>query len=151
MNKPLVYLAGSITGLTFREASEWRERARLMLEDVADVADPMRGKQSIANNPDPLDCQYPGKGKLLEPKAIFHRDRNDVGRSDALLVNLSQIDKPSIGTAFELAWSFELRIPAIVIIRPEQARHPFIVGSATVMVENLEEGVRVVRSFLGFE
>ena len=152
----IVYLAGSIAGLTGEEAREWRFLARDVLESVyqIDVRDPLRGKEALGTQ-SPISTDftcYKHLGLFYESRAIMIRDFNDVKQADVLLVNLLGAVKPSLGTIMELAWAYAMQKPAIVVIEESgnpHDNHPMIHEAMGFRVTSLDEGIKAVALVLG--
>lgn len=85
---PSVYLAGPINGCTDDECSGWRKEARLLLEPMHAVIDPMD-----------FDCRGSEAGKSAE---IVRRDLTAMGDAEFVLVNA---ERPSWGTAMEVVYA----------------------------------------------
>ena len=96
-----VYLAGSINGCTYDEATEWREELSSYLTLAGfRTLDPMRGK-SLLNDED--DTPIDDGNTPYKPEHIWKRDCRDIKESDIILANLSNLgSKPYIGTLMEL-------------------------------------------------
>lgn len=156
MSKPIVYLAGGIAGLTASEMLDWRAEAkrRLSVRGI-EALSPMRAKESLVSGDERVSTDFKGyekRGAFFTSKGIMTRDRNDVLRADALLVNLLGLTKPSLGTIMELAWADILRKPAVVAIEatgnPHDG-HPMIHEAMPFRVETLDEAIDAVAVILG--
>lgn len=149
----LVYLAGPITGLSFRGCTEWRQAA------IADLAahgitglSPMRAKDYLAH----LDSisgtgeEYAHLGVLSTPRAVMTRDRFDCTRCDVLLVNLLGATTVSIGTAMEIAWADLSRIPVVCAIEEKGNPHEHMMVREAIgfRVSSIEEALHVVKAIL---
>lgn len=154
MTKPLVYLAGGIAGLSGQDATNWRLEAHRSLSwrDI-ETLDPMRAKQFLARqghiSTDFND--YAGGGPFFTSRGIMARDYNDVKRSDALLVNLLGLTKPSMGTIMELAWAYAMQKPAAVVMERDgnpHDLHPMLHEAMPFRVETLDEAVDIVATIL---
>jgi len=154
MNKPLVYLAGGITGLVGYEATDWRVETAECLNDYhIESLDPLRGKKAfephsrISND----FHDYEKAGLFFTDTGIMLRDYNDVRRADALLVNLLGTEKISVGTCMELAWAYSMQKPAVVAIEPSNIhlRHPMVSAAIRIRVSTLDEAISTVASILG--
>jgi len=82
-----VYLCGPIKDLSLKEASDWRQKARLDLIDY-DCLDPMR--RNFKDH------------ELQSRNEIVQLDKADIIEADILLVNAT---KPSWGTAMEVMFA----------------------------------------------
>jgi len=79
------------------------------------------------------------------------RDFNDVKRSDALIVNLLGLSKPSLGTVMELGWAYALQKPAVVAIEERgnpHDNHPMISEAMRFRVTTIEEAIDSVAIIL---
>lgn len=129
MNKS-VYLAGPISGLSYTEATQWREDAKRVLNSNNITAlSPMRFKEylkefeSLSKMSAAEADIYKNLSVLSSAKGITVRDRNDATRCDALIVNFLGAKNVSIGTVIELGWADANRIPIIVIMEEEGNIH----------------------------
>lgn len=148
-NNKSVYLAGPITGLTYQDADEWRDKAcEFLAHHYIDGLSPMRGKQYLrALGRLSASCQQEGAlGVLSTPKAIMTRDFRDVMTSDCLLVNFLGATKISVGTVMEIAWAYQLHKPVVVCMEETGNPHEHaMLGEATgFRVPSVEEGLAVV-------
>lgn len=154
MNRPSIYLAGGIAGLSGDEATDWRIQTAIALSyrDI-EALDPMRAKLVLSQQPwistnfnDYADC-----GAFFTSRGIMARDFNDVKRCDALLVNLLGLTKPSMGTIMELAWAYALQKPAVVAIErtgnPHDG-HPMLHEVMPFRLETLDEAIDAVAVIL---
>ena len=146
--KPLIYLAGPITGCSYNQATDWREAFPKLVGDSVKCLSPMRGKAYLSGIPS-LKADY--EDLLAGQKGIFCRDRFDVHRCDCIIVNLLGAKQVSIGTMFELAWASTRRIPIILIIESENNihAHPFVREACNFRVTTLDEAAETVRLILG--
>ncbi len=150
---PLVYLAGPIAGCTGEEATDWRMTAGYALQRRGiETLSPMREKNFRGQKIEHDFHVYEQRGAFFTSRGIMTRDRNDVIRCDALLVNLLGATKPSLGTVMELAWADILRKPVVVAIEREgnvHDNHPMIHEAIGFRVETLEEAIDAVAVILG--
>ena len=155
MNVPLVYLAGGIAGLAGFHATAWRTFAASALSiRGVECLDPMRAKHKLSQQAiiGHNFKDYEQNGAFFTSRGIMTRDFNDVRRCDALLVNLLNLTKPSLGTIMELAWAFAFQKPAVVVIEKEgnpHDNHPMIHEAMPFRVETLDEGIDAVAVILG--
>ena len=120
-----VYLSGPITGLTPREASEWRDHAteRLTAEGNFVVRDPLRGTAR----------KFPKRRKFvrrnysdvpdMSGRAFVMRDYHDVMTSDATLCNLLNAKIVSIGSVCEVAWAMQGRKILVIVMEEKGNIH----------------------------
>lgn len=157
--RPIVYLAGGMTGLIAEHALAWREFARLALKERGvETLSPMRG--------------HPAEGKTGRFKSsavirleayddvmevggihgIMLRDFTDVKRADAILVNLLDAPSISVGTAMELAWAYAMQKPTVIAIEPEgnpHDRHPMVCAAMSYRLTSLDDAIDAVAVVLG--
>lgn len=148
---PKVYLAGPITGLSFGEATDWREAAitRLGVHGILGLS-PLRAKDYLLAETTLAD-EYVDK-VLSCQKGITTRDRFDCQRADILLVNLAGAERVSIGTMIELGWADSVRVPIILVLEPGSPHdHAMVREVAGWIVPNLQEALDVAIAVLGGE
>lgn len=146
-----IYLAGTINSNP--KTYEWREEAKEALGRHYKILDPTNNrfnKKAIKEHKgDPKEftqhCIDDSQGILIV------KDFNLVKQSDILLVNLNYViaEKPSIGTMFELAWAWLLKIPVIAIAGDDlYSKHPFVAGGAvSAWAKDLEEACKIIEDF----
>lgn len=113
MSRPKIYLAGPISGLTWEEATAWRDFATDNLRNF-DCISPLRGARG-----QPGAYFNPNGERWTTMNRILARDHADVIRSDGILVNFVGARKISKGTIMEVAWAFDRRIPIFMSIEGE--------------------------------
>lgn len=148
-----VYLAGPISGLSYRESIRWREYV------VRQYAFPTGGPvkilgfsplrfKSYLNGEEVLDHVYPHV--LSTQRGITARDFYDCRNCDLLLVNLLEAPKVSIGTVMEIDCAFQHKIPVVLAMEEEgnPHDHPMIRECVDFRVPTLEEAVEVSKMIL---
>lgn len=119
-----VYLAGSINGLTYEEATGWRKEATEKLQAAGFlVRDPMRGKKFL-EYVEVINDQNTD----IKADEIFFRDVTDILTSHYVLINLDSLgNNPMIGTLFELGYGFGSGKDLFMFNIPEEFKlHPFL-------------------------
>ena len=167
MCKPRVYVAGPIAGQSYEGATAWRDYAQERLPEC-EILTPMRGKEYLAQLPAmPLTsaelvstaehtvAKSMGikmsalEEEISSERAIHGRDTWDVRRVDLVFANFlpgDKVGRVSIGTACEVYLAKFLHIPVVeILVRGGIHDHPFITGSAWVVVETVEEGFHAAR------
>ncbi len=146
----LVYLAGPITGVSYGECTEWREKVKEMLDENILTLSPMRGKQFIKERSKGMGIAMAYEDSpLASNKGINTRDYNDVRRADAIFVNFLGAEKVSIGTVMEIAWARAFSIPVVCIMKKDNIhQHSMLNYACGYIVETLEEGVAVMEALL---
>ena len=143
-----IYLAGPITGSSYAEATGWREEAAEKLRRRGLVGfSPLRGKKYLAE----FRENIPGGGPALEqelstPAAIVMRDFYDVQSSEAVLFYLLGAKRVSIGTMREMAWAFDYKKPAVLVMEPRGNIHEhwFVRQMCGIHAETLDEGIALL-------
>ncbi len=163
-NKPIIYVAGPMTGLEWDGANDWRERVREALPDC-EVRSPLRGKAWLKRESVIESSEYPMP--FGSKNAIIKRDHWDVQCADLVIANFENTaicgmcdpdesvgdhQIASIGTCFELAWAYEFGTPVISII-PEGNihRHAFIQAASLEIVRDLETALKLARLLLNLD
>lgn len=142
-----IYLAGPIRGLTYGEATDWREYAAARLEDAGHTTmSPMRGKEYLKaygplNGGENGDGSYPAF-PLSTAQGLFRRDIFDVMMCDAVLANLEQATNVSIGTAMEIQRGYDLGKYVVSVVTPNTTHdHAFIAQASSLTVPKLEDAI----------
>lgn len=149
-----VYLAGLITGLSYGESVNWRkDAANEFYSSPILTLSPMRSKPELS--------EYAIIGKTFELKdsvqnslccsrGIITRDYNDVKNCDAILVNLQDESKISIGTVMEIAWAKAFQIPVVAIVseKDELYNHPMINECIGFRTKSLEDACEIIKTLL---
>jgi nucleoside 2-deoxyribosyltransferase len=150
--KPIVYLAGGMTGLQAQDARDWRVSAALTLGDVGiETLSPMRG-HPVERFGNGVIQAFDDVAEAGGVEGVMLRDLTDVRRADALLVNCLGAKFISVGTAIELGWAYLLHKPAVVIIEREgnpHDQHPMVRAAIRYRAETLENGIWAVAAILG--
>lgn len=141
MHSPTVYLAGPISGLTYEEATEWRERATDELTAMGyTVRDPMRGKEHLK-----------GVGAIAattKAKAdIYKRDVYDVDSADIILASLVRPPNgvPSVGTMVEIGYAAKGgKLIIVMTDDPYLRTHPFIEGPSVAVVGHIKDALQIL-------
>ncbi len=138
-----VYLAGPITGISWGEATDWREGvADKLAEYDIEGFSPLRGKEYLAHEIkiDPWYVDRP----MSNPKGLVTRDRYDVSSSHIVIANFLGAKTVSIGTCMEIAWADAERIPVITVMEKDNIHvHAFIQELSGYIVPDLDEAVNI--------
>ena len=148
MGKPLVYLAGPITG-TEPLVNSWRDVCRRKFSPDIDTIDPLR--QPFETVKESGNLTVDDRLRLSRHgKAIASRDRFDVGRCDILLVNLLGATEISIGSVGEIFWADAFRKPIIVVREPNNIHiHAMLDALVGWDLDDIDEAIKVARALLG--
>lgn len=156
-----VYLAGPISGLSYGEATGWRQEVRdQLLRSGIKAASPLRAKVYIREateidqaSPaiDENDMDAPAVQAMSNSRGITTRDRFDCLNCDVLFVNLLGTERVSIGTVMEIAWADALRKPIVIVMEPEGNLHDHAMIRECVgfRVPTIREGVEITKAILG--
>lgn len=153
MSEKTVYLAGPITGLNYKGATDWRQLASTVLKGAGIKGlSPMRGKEYLA---DVLEFSadgdvYKDLNVLSSNRGIMTRDRWDATRCDVLLVNFLGATKVSIGSIMECAWADLSRIPIVCVIEPHDNPHDhgMITEAIGYRVPTLDQALHIIKAIL---
>lgn len=147
MPRPVVYLAGAITGCSYEGATSWREHAVKRLDDLGvSGASPLRGKDYLSHLDDIQDDTAAEINDLMSgPRGIMTRDHYDCTRSQVLLANLKGASRVSIGTVMEVAWAWHERIPVVVVRdRGDMHEHAMLNEASDFIVDDLDEAIHLI-------
>lgn len=158
MSRPHIYLAGPIGGLTWDEASKWRDSVTTLLSPMecrsplrplngVDLRDSCFVTDSARLSNESVDTSK----KLLPFGKLFDRDYADCHECDGVFVNFIGAKKQSVGTICEIAWAFRRGVPLVVVIDKDNINHnPFLNPQYTKMFDNLADGVNYMRGAFGY-
>ena len=142
-NKLNIYLAGSISGLSYDAVVAYFLQAKEELEvDGYFVLHPMTGKAYLRNE---LEFKAEGyKNPISTNRAIRGRDHWMVKTCDVIYVNLLQSgERVSIGSVCEISWACEMGKHIIIVMQKDNIhRHAFLLDMADVVFETHEEAVQ---------
>lgn len=144
-----IYLAGPISGLTYKDCTDWRKDVARQLECYGiECLSPLRGKSFLKDKGKIHSGSY--DDGLISAKGITRRDMFDTLRSDAIFINLLGAEKASIGTCMEIAWAYQNQIPTVVVMEKDNIhnKHVMIQESCTYIVETVDEGLEVMKWLL---
>jgi len=147
MSKYLIYLAGPIAGLDYKEGSEWRQYVINNINEEIHCLSPLRNKAYL-NNQGNLNGTF-DDWPLSTQRGIYARDRFDCHRADALLVNLLGAKTVSIGTCMEIAWAAQNNTPIVLIMEDENLHdHPMLKEACPFIVDDVDDGIELITSIL---
>ena len=141
MPKKALFLAGPLTGISYSDALDWRKYVESKLPSDVIAFSALRGKEYVAREAVLKDA-YP-EHLLSTPEGTITRDRYDVSRCDALLVNFLKADRVSIGTIMEMAWADARRTPIILAMEKGNIHdHTFVRQVAGFITRDLDEAIQ---------
>ena len=132
--KRIIYLAGPMENVSSKVATDWREAAKLILNDNFNILDPTRRLHSF---------------QTKEFKRIFELDLRDIQESDLILVNLCDPKLAKHGTAMEVFYAnYILRKPVIAFKNDPTVKHPFFEQLVTEWRSNVVEAAHQCNEYL---
>jgi nucleoside 2-deoxyribosyltransferase len=147
----LVYLAGPINGCTYDGCTSWREYVinHLSKNGISGLS-PMRSKEFLEEHTQMNDGI--SQHVLVSDPGITTRDEWDVRRSDAVLFNLLEAQKVSIGTMVEYGWASAYRIPIVTVMERQENvhEHNMVRRLSGFRVETLDEGLAVIEALFNY-
>ena len=148
-----IYLARSISGLSYAEVMEEYGKTVFKLEGLYEILNPMTAKGHLKS-----EVAFAAYGKYVHPvsvgHAIYERDKWMVQSCDVLLADLSGTTKVSIGVMMELAWAALLGKHTVLILPEENIHtHTFVRESADIVFSEYDEAIdyllTLARSIVG--
>lgn len=150
MSKPTIYLAGPISGMTYKEGTSWRDYVCGKMPSCIGVASPLRNK-SYLNEIGQIAANdaYPGKA-LSADSGVMTRDRFDVANSALVFMNLLGAKAVSIGTMIEVGWCDAYRKPLVLCMEKSGNlhEHPMLRQAVGFRTDNLDEAIEICKSVL---
>jgi len=153
-----VYLAGPISGLTYDEATEWRQDAQEELAKSGIKAiSPLSSAVHLRHHKGVLtDCEItPGLEcavrAMSTPTGVVTRDRFYCLNTDVMILNLLGSKRVSIGSMVEVGWANARDIPIILIIEEtgNLHEHAFVTECCQFRTTNIADALYVVKGILG--
>lgn len=150
-DKLRVYLCGPISGLSYTQATRWREQVKAALKGWCIILDPMRGK-SILKSEERLGVSYEFLSPLLSAEFIDCRDYLDIRRCDVVLAYLDEAEWNSIGSLLEIGAAIALGKPVVLVDSRDNSikYHPLLIRRV-LPADNLEVAVDFVKGLCGVE
>lgn len=133
----ILYLSGGMSGLSVREANEWRVKVKqdlsaFILNGTLKVFNPM---ESYINN------EY-----CMDEREAMQYDLNMLRKSSYVLVYFNDIN--SLGTAMEIAIAHELKIPIVGVFEEDceafDILHPWVYNMCDVILDSLDDAIRYI-------
>jgi len=135
----IVYLAGPIFGMSYVNATKWRNEASEILKDAGySVYNPMSNKEHLK------DEDFITTDPLKAARQIVEEDLWRVRNSDILLVNMNG-DNMSIGTMFEIGYARALNKMLIIVADNDSvyATHDFI-SENSIVVSSMSQALDII-------
>lgn len=144
-----VYLAGQIGGLSYDEASIWRQIATNDLKEAnIEAYSPLRFKEFLRKE-GILSTQPYTESPLANQRGILTRDHWDCMSADLILVYLYDAKVISMGTVMEIAFGHAYRKPIVAVMESGNIHEHAMVNEAIdFRVSNLYEALDIVRAIL---
>ena len=131
-----------MTGLSYKEMSEWRIKMSDLLEEMADICN---CDVEVIN---PVEYYNFVEKRHQSEREVMQYDLNHVKTSDIIIVDLFGINS-SIGTCIELYEAHDRNIPVIAIdlIQKYDDVHPWIKECITRVENSYENAAEYIRDF----
>lgn len=150
--KATVYLAGPIGGLTWAEATDWRNNATELLRPMRCLS-PLRDMDgaSLRGSCFTEDRAQESNFDKVPFNKLFQRDYMDVHTCDAVFVNFIGAKKQSVGTICEIAWTYRQGKPMVVVMEPGNINENiFLDMQIHHRAHNLADGINMLRGLYGW-
>jgi nucleoside 2-deoxyribosyltransferase len=151
----LVYLAGPITGLSYDDCVDWRQKAVDYLREFDIIGlSPLRGKEYLKHETNVSDNYDHSESALIAAmsgqRGIYYRDKFDCHRAGIVLVNMLGAKRVSIGTVMEIAWAAGNNIPVVLIMENEGNvhEHSMLREACAFRVDNLDDALHITVAIL---
>ena len=126
MNKPVVYLAGAMTGLTKEEMTAWRDYATYSLQ---------ANDLGVWN---PADTSINGESTAKE---IVDNNQFMITKSDIILAEMLPRENPSLGTISEIVFTGTLGKPVITFGESWVLDYPWVAVNVTSRLKTLDSAL----------
>lgn len=134
-----IYLAGGMTGLTLEEQTKWRNKFKDAIQ---------YGEYDLIKTPiffSPADHYSLFETEHKSEREVMEFDLYNLRRSDLVVVNFNS--PKSIGTAMELMFAKENKIPVIGLNKDCIELHPWLVECCVRICSDFRELVSHVTNF----
>lgn len=120
MSNVRIYLAGSMTGMTYEEQRKWRDET---ISEVKFLVSKFDTKNSVTFF-NPVDYYSPSNSNQKSEREAMDYELSNLRKSDVVVVNFANPN--SIGTAMELMLARELRVPVVGFNEFNAELHPWM-------------------------
>lgn len=144
--KPTLYLAGPMSGLTWRQALEWRKQATDILHTHWRIINPVRHQVSVEQLDEIIPCGVQDDSHTalhLCATGLCAQDEFYIDQSDWLLCNYLDAVRPSFGTVWEQGYAWGRNKHILSVIEPGSLHdHPFVRRRSHVFTPNLDDAIQ---------
>jgi hypothetical protein len=140
------YLAGYMSGEKLEETISWRKNIRTHYRNWEQNKDKTYSAFPIAfldpyNGKEFATIDKKGLKSHIPANAIIHGDYMSVQKSDIVIANMNTFDgsRPMTGTLWELAWTWQMKKPFVLITDDANYIHHPFTGQASWIVSSVEE------------
>lgn len=145
MKNKNVYLAGPITGLSYKEATQWRKEIAKDLYSLGySVLDPMHKKDFLSKKKQLKNNYY--NNIITKQDNIFLTDEFRVNSSDIILVNFLNAKQVSIGTTVEIAIARNKKKLVILIMDKNNIHNHIFITSGCIIAKSNKEALNVLKT-----
>lgn len=139
-----VYLAGPISGLTYNEATAWRETAKSVLADYGAMGlSPFDQHNAPKDKNVALDAWFEEQIGM-DTLTVVQGDLAMVDACDVLFMNLKGANRPSLGSMAELGYAWKGGKYVITVADPVHHNHPFVTHMSHETCEGLWSAVNAL-------
>lgn len=145
-DKPTIYLAGPMTGLTWRQALAWRKECEAELSSRWRLINPVRAQVDEDDMDDEIPNITQGDATLLDlwmtATAITTQDEFYIDQSDWMLCHFLGAQKASIGTIWEMGYGWHAGKKIVSVLDPGSVHdHPFVRRRSHVFTPSLSDTI----------
>lgn len=143
MSKPVIYLAGKMSGLTVEQMTEWRKRARNALYPHFEINDPC--DQFLPDlNLKKLE-KLSATDDRVTSREIVDSNKYRIYKSDILFVEMEH-PETSIGTVGEIVYGAVYNKIIVVWGGSKTVQHPWIQDHITKHCKQFEDAVQYIKA-----
>lgn len=126
-----VFLCGPMRGILRAEGIAWRDEAKKFLGSKFKVLDAYRGREE--------------KETFTDPRGAVIRDKNDIMRSDIVIVNDTNVNASMIGTAMEVIFAHDLN-KVVVVFGEAHPNDYWLNYHLHIRTKSLQEACKIVKN-----
>jgi nucleoside 2-deoxyribosyltransferase len=149
--KASIYLAGPMSGLTWRQALAWRKVVEAELSSRWRLINPVRAQVPEERMDDIIPCPTQKNRKKVDlwvtATGVTAQDEFFIDQSDWILAHFLGAEIVSIGTVWEMGYGWANNKKIITVLEPESIHdHGFVRRRSHVFTPSLDEAIQFFKA-----
>lgn len=131
MIKKVVFLSGPMRGIDRKEGIAWRQKAEILLRNNFQVLQAYRGREK--------------EETFTDPRGAVIRDKNDIIKSEIVLVNDTYDNLSMIGTSMEVLYAHSLD-KVVIVFGKAHSKDYWLNYHSHIRTDTLEEACQIINN-----